>query len=147
LSDKLENRANGAYNAKEFEKAMSLFDSLIAKYPKRGEFYYKSAYCHMVTAKTVYIDIMRDKTPMEKKILKEKLEAVEINNFLTAIRLGYNIKESYLGLGVIYSFIDDSVALNYFRYSLREDSNYEKAKHEIDLCQERIETNKHLYDY
>ena len=99
----------------------------------------------MSTASTFSFYTMMNKTSEEKKKLKEVKEAVEIKNFLKSVDLGYMKKQSYLDLGVIYTFIDDNIALSYFNQSLLEDSGYEKANHEIDLCKFRINTNTHFY--
>lgn len=143
--DNLEQRAYQAYDKNEYEKAIPLFDSLILNDSTKGELYYKRGYSYFIKKSTTPMDSVINAIKQKGySSFKEAENAPAIKDFLKAISLGYK-KKSYLNLGVIYTFINDSIALDYFTKSLHEDPNYEKAKHEIELCKMRIQNNEHFY--
>ena len=142
----LEALANDAYNKNDYEKAISLFDSLIANDSTRGELYYKRGYSHMMKKNTIIQDsLLSIKSRNDFSKLEEEKFSNAIKDNLKAITLGYKKPQAYLSLGVMYTFINDSIALGYFTKSLHEDPNYKKAKYEIELCNERIKSNQHFY--
>lgn len=141
----LDSLANKAYKNEDYKTAIFLFDSLISTDPTRGDLYYKRGYAHMMSTDKISLDSLIEGTKEEYLELKEKADKPAINDFLKTIDLGYKKSKAYLNLGVIYTFLNDSIALKYFNKSLQEDSNYEKAKYQIELCEERIRTNQHFY--
>lgn len=145
IHESLEYRSSLAYDANEYEKAISLFDSLIIKDSTNGDFYFKRGRCHMLQDNSIPFDVTIKMSNKELLQLTEAKNKPAINDFLTAIKLGFKRKVAYLDLGVIYTFLNDNIALEYFTKSLNEDSNYERAKHEIGLCNVRIKKNQHFY--
>jgi hypothetical protein len=146
IKEGLENRANKAYDSNYYEVAIPLFDSLIVNDSTRGELYFKRGYSHMMKKDKNPINSLQNINTKEEYLnMKEARDAPTIKDFLKAINLGYKRKVAFLNIGVIYTFLNDSIALDYFIKSLQEDSNYGKAKYEVKLCKERIKTNQHFY--
>lgn len=112
-------KANAFYKKRNYRSAFRLFDWLIKKDSLSGEIYYKRGYCKL--------QIFDPKTSKE--------------DFENAIRLGYRIKDSYLNLGVIECFYNDSLAIKYFDTVLRIDSTNVKAKLYREEAVKRL--NKH----
>jgi hypothetical protein len=141
----LDSLANKAYENEDYKNAIVLFDSLVSADSTRGELYYKRGYAHMMSRDKISLDSLNDGTREEYLELKERAYNPAINDFLKTIDLGHKKSKAYLNLGVIYTFLNDSIAWKYFNKSLQEDPNYEKAKHQIELCEDRLRTNEHFY--
>lgn len=99
-------KANAFYKERDYKSAFSIFDSLIKKDSLNGEIHYKRGYCKL--------QIFDPRTSKE--------------DFENAIRLDYRVKDSYLNLGVIECFYNDSLAIKYFDAVLDIDSTDVKAK-------------------
>lgn len=99
-------KANSFYKERDYKSAFSIFDLLIKKDTLNGEIYYKRGYCKL--------QIFDPRTSKE--------------DFENAIRLGYRVKDSYLNLGIIECFYNDSLAIKYFDAVLNIDSTDVKAK-------------------
>ncbi len=145
IKNSLEYRANLNYDAQDYEKAIPLFDSLILLDPTKGEFSFKRGFSRMQMDNSIPFDTAMRLSNKELLHLKEQKYMPTIKDFLAAIKFGFRKKVAYLNLGVIYTFVDDNVALDYFTKSLKEDSNYDKAKYELELCKNRIQKNQHFY--
>lgn len=99
-------KANAFYKGKDYKSAFGIFDSLIKKDSLNGEIYYKRGYCKL--------QLFDPRTSKE--------------DFENAVRLGYRVKDSYLNLGAIECFYNDSLAVKYFDAVLDIDSTDVKAK-------------------
>lgn len=136
---KLEEKAENEYKADNYEKAIKLYDTILTIDSNRGDLYYKRGYSFMM---------LKSSSSQNAEFFFEQRrnnDLMAINNFLKSIQLGYKKSDSYLNLGAIYAFINDSIVLQYLSKGLSEDPNNKKLKHEKQLCEERIKTNNHFY--
>src|SRR5690349_3389103 len=117
----LDSLANKTYKNKDYKNAIVLFDSLISADSTRSDLYYKRGYAHMMSKDKISLDSLVEGTKEEYLELRERAYKPAINDFLKAIDLGYKKSKAYLGLGVIYTFLNDRIALKYFNKSLQDD--------------------------
>ena len=129
----------------EFKNKMDSFTIVISKDSTNGKLFFERAFYYMRNVPSIPFDSVIDKTNEQISQLKKDKDMLAINDYLKAISLGFKKKLAYLNLGVIYTFHDDNIALDYFNKSLNEDPDFEKAKYEIELCRKRIEMNHYFY--
>jgi|GEM_PF-1294146 len=105
----LKAKADSFYNLNEYLQAINYFDTLIRIDSLNGEYYFKRGYC-------------------EGKLFRFPEST---GDYLEAVNLGYRKTTAYFNLGLNYSIVDDSIAINYFEKCLKEDSSYIEAAEEI----------------
>lgn len=117
-------KANALYTDGDYKSALRIYDLLIKRDSLNGEIYYKRGYCKVQT--------------FDPRLSKEDFE--------NAIKFGYRIKDSYVNLGIIECFYNDSLAIKYFDIALRMDSNDTEANMYRDEAMKRLRIRNKIID-
>jgi tetratricopeptide (TPR) repeat protein len=118
----LKEKGDSFYELKEYAQAIKYFDTLIRIDSLNGEYYFKRGYC-------------------EAKIFMFPESA---SDYLQAVNLGYRKATAYFNLGLNYAIIDDSIAIEYFEKSLKEDPGNIDAAEEIKELRNKRQRIKEL---
>jgi tetratricopeptide (TPR) repeat protein len=118
----LKEKGDSFYRLKEYAQAIKYYDTLIRIDSLNGEYYFKRGYCE---AKTFMFP-------------------ESTSDYLQAVNLGYRKATAYFNLGLNYAIIDDSIAIEYFEKSLKEDPGNIDATEEINELRKKRQRVKEL---
>lgn len=118
----LKAKGDSFYRLKEYAQAIKYFDTLVRIDSLNGEYYFKRGYC-------------------EAKVF---MFPESTRDYLQAVNLGYRKATAYFNLGLNYAIIDDSIAIEYFEKSLKEDPSNVDAEEEIKEVRKRALNKKQL---
>jgi tetratricopeptide (TPR) repeat protein len=116
----LELKAIMLYDQENYADAVKYFDSLINLDPINGKYYYGRAFSY--------------------GMLIQKTKAIE--DYKKAIKYNYKVNHSYYNIGINYMYVNDSLAVYYFKKCLMIDPGYVNAAVEISDCNRRLKNSK-----
>ena len=117
--DKLEMQAYKAYKLTDYRSSINYYNQLIKEDRLNGSYYFGRGSSYMMFLKT-------------DEAIKDFLESAQLN---------YRTGSCYFNLGLLNTFFNDSVALNYFKAALKIYPNRDDIQKEYDECLERLKTN------
>lgn len=101
----LEIKANYLYDSENYNEAILLYSNLIKLDSANGLYYFRRGYSYA-----------------QMFLYNESCE-----DYKTAVKLNYRVKDSYLNLGLNYYNIDDSLSIYYFNKCMEIDSSNQIA--------------------
>lgn len=112
----LQDTANDYYKNDEYTKSIEYFSKLIVHDSTQGEFYFKRGYSYAM--------------------LINKSKAID--DFKKSLLYNFKNASSCYNIGVNYSYVDDTLALRYFKKCKEIDPTYQNVDLDISDCIHRI---------